>query len=152
MGTPTTAPATYKMKPRRVARLVAAVSGLAAGIFYVVFPPRTTTAYFDTAALAQAWGVFFFLGGLLCIWAWYSRLLIIDLIGLSLLVLGAGALSMAQTAVMFSAPITYTRGGGTFALYVLTGYLAARWQDVRADEREAKRAIDETGGARGEGS
>lgn len=140
-----------RTKPRRVARLAAAISGLAAGVFYVVFPPRTTTAYFDTSALAQAWGVFFVLGGLLCIWAWYSRLLIIDRIGLSLLTTGALSLSAAQTAVMLSAPITYTRGGGTFALYVLTGYLAARWQDVHADEREAKRAIDETGGARGEG-
>lgn len=133
-------------RPRRVARLVAAIAGVFAGLFYVFFPPNTTTAFLDAAWPAQVWGVFFLLGGFICAAAWWSRVLIMDRIGLSFLITATVALLFTQTGVMLNHPITYTRGGGTVVLAILAGFLIARWQDVRHDEQEAQAAIAATGG------
>lgn len=131
-------------RPRRVARFVAAVAGICAGLFYIVFPPQTTTNFLDSSWPAQAWGAFLFAGGALCAVAYTTRILVIDRLGLSFLITGTVSLLCAQTMVMLQQPITYTRGGGTVILAVLIGFLVARWQDVRHDEQEAQVAIEAT--------
>ena len=140
---------TGSSRPRRVARFIAALSGICAGLFYIVFPPQTTTAFLEASWPAQAWGAFLLAGGALCAVAYTTRILVIDRLGLSFLITGTLALLAAQTMVMLQYPITYTRGGGTVILAVLVGFLVARWQDVRHDEQEAQAAIAATGGATG---
>lgn len=131
-------------KPRRVARLIGAVFGILAGLFYIIFPPNTTTHFFDATWPAIAWGIFFLLGGVISSVAWWNRSLNLDRIGLTCLITGIAGLLFAQTMVMLEYPITYTRGGGTVILAVLAAYLIARWQDVRHDEQEAEAAIRAT--------
>lgn len=131
-------------RPRRVARFVAALSGICAGLFYIVFPPQTTTNFLDSSWPAQAWGAFLLAGGALCAVAYTTRILVIDRLGLSFLITGTVSLLCAQTMVMLQHPITYTRGGGTVILVVLIGFLVARWQDVHRDEQEAHVAIEAT--------
>lgn len=127
-----------------MARFVAAVAGICAGLFYIVFPPQTTTNFLDSSWPAQAWGAFLLAGGALCAIAYTTRILVIDRLGLSFLITGTISLLCAQTMVMLQQPITYTRGGGTVILAVLIGFLVARWQDVRHDEQEAQVAIEAT--------
>lgn len=135
---------TFSHTQRRVARLVGGVWGLVAGVFYVVWPPITTTKFLNSPWPAQAWGVFFLIGGLVSMVAWWRRVLVLDRIGLSFLITGTAALALTQATVMLSYPISYTRGGGTAVLFVLLGYLVGRWQDVRKDEIKAREAIDAT--------
>lgn len=123
---------------------MAAVAGICAGLFYVVFPPQTTTNFLDSSWPAQAWGAFLLAGGALCAVAYTTRILVVDRLGLSFLITGTVSLLCAQTMVMLQQPITYTRGGGTVILAVLIGFLVARWQDVRHDEQEAQAAIEAT--------
>lgn len=136
---------------RRIARLVASLVMVAAGLFYAFFPPNTATSYLDTSAFARAWGIFLLFGGVLCAWSWVNRVLVVDRIGLTFLLIGLTALSVVQTMVMFDQPVTWTRGGGTLVYWAIVGYLLARWQDVYHMEREAKAAIRATDEIRGSG-
>lgn len=128
-------------KPRRVARLIGSIIGVLAGVLYIVFPTVSSVGLFSASWPARAWGVFFLIGGAISCWSWFSRILILDRIGLSFLVTGAAALLFTQTLIMLEAPITLTRGGGTAVLGLLLACLISRWQDVRHEEREAQRAM-----------
>lgn len=133
-------------RPRRVWRLVSYLSGIAAGLFYILAPPLTTTTYLQSDFPAVAWGVALLCGGIISAVAWFSKLLTLDVIGLWLLIIGVAALLLTQAAVMFGAPITWTRGGGTIVLAILLGFLISRMQDVRHDEKLAEEAFNQTGG------
>lgn len=135
-------------KPRRVTRLVGAILGAVTGLFYIVFPPNTTTSYLDATWPAIWWGVFFLIGGVVSSISWWNRSLNLDRIGLSFLLTALGGLLFAQTMVMLEFPVTYTRGGGTVVIAMFAAYLTARWQDVRNEEKEAEAAIEETEQAR----
>lgn len=129
------------MKPRRVARFMGALFGIVAGLFYIIFPPEMITDYLGSTWPVAAWGAFFLAGGIVSSAAWWSRILVMDRLGLSFLITGTLGLLFAQTGLMLVQPITYARGGGTVVLAILAAYLIARWQDVRHDEQEAEWAI-----------
>lgn len=135
-------------KPRRVSRLVGAVLSAVTGVFYIVFPPVTTTSFLDATWPAIWWGVFFLIGGVVSSISYWNRSLNLDRIGLSFLLTALGGLLFAQIMVMLEFPISYTRGGGTVVIAMFAAYLTARWQDLRGEEKEAEAAIAATAQAR----
>ena len=116
----------------------------AAGLFYVLAPPNTTTSFFDTPAPAIMWGWVFAIGGLISLAGTLSRIVHVERLGVLFVAVAAAMLTAGQTLVMFADPITWTRGGGT--LVYLGGGLWAleRWWRLGLDER----AINEVADAR----
>lgn len=133
---------THGHRPRRVARLFAAIAGVLAGLFFIVFPPNSAVQLLEASWPARTWGAFLLAGGAISAIAWWRRNLTLDLLGLTCLIAGTGALFGNQFMIMIEHPITYTRGGGTVILGTLLGFLAARLQDVRQDAREDQEAQD----------
>src|SRR5690625_6278922 len=80
-------------KKRQLARLLAHLTAIGAGLFYVIHPPITTTTYLDATWPARTWGVFFIAGGIIAAFSWWRRLLTIKRIGLILEITGLVALS-----------------------------------------------------------
>lgn len=126
--------------PRRNARLIGYISAIVAGLSYIAFPPITSINQLSSALPAKLWGCFFALGGLVSVYAWVRRVLTLDRIGLSLIMIGLGALIINQHAVLLSDP-SWTRAGGTAILIVLFAFLVSRWQDVKHDEDLAEEAM-----------
>ena len=138
-------------KRRVLSRLLAHLAAVAAGLFYVIHPPVTTTTYLDATWPARTWGVFFILGGIIAAFAWWSRALTIKRIGLILETTALLALTTAQMMVMFDQGVTWTRGGTVMTLLFAIFLLAASWQDILYYEDEAERALlhlDVTGALR----
>lgn len=127
-------------KKRVVARLLAHLTAIGAGLFYVIHPPITTTTYLDATWPARTWGAFFIAGGIIAAFSWWHRLLTIKRIGLILEITALVALTAAQMMVMFDQGISWTRGGTVMALLFGIFLLAAYWQDVAHYEREADQA------------
>lgn len=119
--------------PRRIARLIGYFLICFAGLFYFFFPPVTTTTYLNSAAPAMMWGALLFIGGGICIWSWFSRVLILDRIGLSVIAT-AFVGNIINQAAIFIDTVTWTRGGNLLiSMFVMT-FLISRWQDVKHDE------------------
>ena len=127
-------------KRRVLSRLLAHFTAIAAGLFYIVHPPITTTTYLDAVWPARTWGVFFVVGGIIGAYAWSKRLLTIKRVGLVLEITALAALLVAQTLVMGDQGITWTRGGTVMTLLFAIFLLASYWQDILYYEDEAERA------------
>lgn len=138
-------------RPRRVARLFASIAGTLAGLFFIIFPPMSSTQLLEASWPARTWGAFFLAGGIVSAVAWWRRNLTVDLLGLTCLAAGTFTLTGNQLMLMLEHPITYTRGGGTVVLAVLLGFLVARLQDVYQDSKEAQAAQDALAEARSDG-
>lgn len=132
--------ATY---PRRHARLVGYISSILAGVAYIVFPPITSFYSYDAAWPAIGWGVLFILGGFVSIRAWYTRELLLDRIGLSLIIIGGFGMFIHQSYQSIVS-VSWTRLGYAGSILLLLSFLVSRWQDVLHDERMADKAVEET--------
>lgn len=124
----------------RAFRYAGAVAMITTGLFYVLYPPRTTSAFFDTTLFPQAWGLIIFASGFVTLWGMRTRILQVEQYGTLMFAIGGGLLALAQTLVMVSPPPTLTRGGGTFVLYCLVFLVTARYFELSADIRSAKLA------------
>ena len=132
----------HRPRPKRrvLSRLLAHLTAIAAGLFYVIHPPVTTTTYLDAIWPARTWGAFFILGGVIAALSWWRRLLTVKRIGMILEITALLALTAAQMMVMFDQGVSWTRGGGVMTLLFGIFLLAAYWQDIIYYEAEAERA------------
>lgn len=119
---------------------VTAIIFILAGLAYVVFPPRTTTQFFDATWPPLLWGGCMVLGGTLDLWGIRSKVYDWSILGLAFLWVGTGSLALAQTMVMIAPPPTLTRGGGTALYWVLMFFVIAKLVIVAADKRDGKYA------------
>lgn len=94
--------------------MAASFSGFGiSGLAYVLAPTRSTAQFFDTNAPAMMWGVVFLLGGIIAVTGVVKKLAHVERLGLMFIIIAGTVLTITQTAVMFSPPITWSRGGGT---------------------------------------
>lgn len=114
-----------------------------AGASYMIFPPRTTTRFFDGDWPPILWGAMMLIGGVLEIIGLRTRILNWSVLGLTFLWAGTGSLALAQTMVMIAPPPTLTRGGGTALYWILMALVVARLIIVSADKRDGKYAQDQ---------
>lgn len=126
----------------RFLRALGSLVFLAAGLFYVLAPPRTTTAFFDTPFPAIAWGSVFAFGGLISLIGVMTRYIHIERFGVFSIVVAGACLSIGQAFVMFNLPITWTRGGGLLAYVGFTLFAFERWYRLGADERAINAVVD----------
>lgn len=99
-----------------------------AGLAYMFFPPRTTAAFFDSEWPAVAWGAVFTFGGVISALGVLTNRPHHERLGVSLVLVAACCLTIAQFSVMFEIPITWTRGGGTLAYLGFTMWAFDRWK------------------------
>ena len=124
----------------RVCRLLATALVVAAGVYYLLAPPNTTTSFFNADWPPMAWGAIFLAGGVVTAVGIRSRILQVEHLGMLMIVVGSGMLALAQTLVMVEHPVTHTRGGGVLILWALMAFATARYFDLSADIRSAKLA------------
>lgn len=130
----------------RGARYIASALVVAAGLFYLMQPPRTTSNFFDGEWPPMVWGAVMVAAGFVIAWGLQSRVLQIEQYGMLMMGFGAGLLAAGQTLVMFGEPITWTRGGGTLILWALVAFASARYFELSAEIRSARLARARLGG------
>lgn len=129
-------------KTSRALRAIGSIVFTAAGGFYVLAPPSTTTAFFDTPVPAIMWGYVFAAGGLISLAGTFTRIIHVERLGVLFVVVAALMLVAGQSLVMFGDTITWTRGGGT-AVYLGFGLWAfERWWKLGRDERAINEIVD----------
>lgn len=99
----------------RALKLVAYTMFVGSGSMYVFFPPVSSAGFFGSAVPAIAWGVTFMAGGAVALIGTVQRVPHTERFGLTLVAIAGLILTLNQGALMFDAPITLTRGGGTLA-------------------------------------
>lgn len=122
----------------RLCRYIAASLVLAAGIYYLFQPPRTTIGFFDASWPPMAWGAIMIVGGAIVGAGLFTRIMQVEQYGMMMFGVGAGMLATSQTLVMFAPPITHTRGGGTLVLWALVAFSAARYFELSAEIRSGR--------------
>ena len=115
----------------RAAMLSAFVGFIVSGCFYVLAPPQSSSHYYDSSLPAVLWGVVFFIGGAIALWAIIKEVPHLERLGLILVVIAGAILTISQAALMFEFPITWTRGGGTGAYGSFTLLAFAFWLRLR---------------------
>lgn len=96
----------------------------AAGVSYMVAPPRTTSDFLDSSIPAMIWGGVFLAGAGIALGGIWSRVPHVERLGLALVIIAGLVLTAVQTLVMFDHPITWTRAGGTCAY---AGFTLIAW-------------------------
>ena len=129
-------------KSTRLFRALGSLVFLAAGLFYVLAPPRTTTSFFDTPFPAIAWGTVFVFGGAVSLIGVLTRYVHIERFGVFAIVVAGTCLSVGQAMVMFDVPITWTRGGGLLVYVAFTLFAFERWHRLGADEQAINAVAD----------
>lgn len=124
----------------RVLRLGAATLVVAAGFYYVLAPPVTTSTFFDASWPPIAWGALFLVGGGVAATGLRNRVLQVEQLGMLMIAVASGMLAFGQTLVMLDHPVTHTRGGGTLILWAFMLFAGARYFDLSADIRSARLA------------
>lgn len=125
----------------KAARYLASTLVIAAGVFYVYYPPQTTSAFFDGTWPPRIWGAIMVVSGFVIVWGIRSKVLQVEQIGMLAMAVGAGLLSLGQTLVMLSEPVTWTRGGGTLILWALVSFALARYFELSSEIRSSRRAL-----------
>lgn len=130
------------MRAAHIAMGAAFTGFVLSGTAYVIAPPRTTAQYFDSSLPAVLWGVVFFIGGIVAVTGVIKKTPHLERLGLILIVIAGAVLTLSQAAVMFSSPITWTRGGGTgvYASFTLLAY--AFWLRLRKQVETVNLAAD----------
>lgn len=108
-------------------RIIGSVIFLSAGVFFLMFPPQTAAAFFETTWMSMADGALFALGGGISLLGAYSRRADIERLGVSLVVIAGFFLFAMQVYIMFSPPITWTRGGHTLVYFGFATWALDRW-------------------------
>lgn len=132
-----------RIRDSRALHFAVAILSVVAGLFYLVFPPVTTTGFFEGSWPPRTWGAALAIGGIIKLVGLITRILDWQLLGLTFLVAGWVALALAQTLVMFGPPISPTRGGGTIALWVLVIHVALRFVVVACDREDGHQAQEQ---------
>ena len=96
----------------------------AAGVSYMVFPPRTTSDFLDSSIPAMIWGLVFLVGAGIALGGVWTRVPHVERLGLALVIIAGVVLTAVQALVMFDPPITWTRAGGTGAY---AGFTLIAW-------------------------
>ena len=96
----------------------------AAGVSYMVFPPRTTSDFLDSSIPAMIWGLVFLAGAGIALGGVWTRVPHVERLGLALVIIAGVVLTAVQALVMFDPPITWTRAGGTGAY---AGFTLIAW-------------------------
>lgn len=126
----------------RALRAIGSIVFTAAGGFYILAPPSTTTSFFDTPVPAIMWGYVFAAGGIISLIGTLSRIVHLERLGVLFVVVAAAMLVAGQSMVMFADPITWTRGGGTL-IYMGFGLWAfERWWRLGRDEKAINEIVD----------
>lgn len=136
--------APVKFKGRRAVRLVSALAAIILGGVYLVVVPDVSAAVAGQAWLVRAWGSSLLVGGLLTLQSWFSRVLIVERLGLTFIITGLAALLAVQLTLTVGSPEASGVGGSALVVMMLS-YVIARWEDVRHDEHLAKEATRERG-------
>lgn len=79
--------------------------------------------------------------GFVIVWGIRSKVLQVEQIGMLAMAVGAGLLSLGQTLVMLSEPVTWTRGGGTLILWALVSFALARYFELSSEIRSSRNAL-----------
>lgn len=96
----------------------------AAGVAYMVAPPRTTSDFLDSSIPAMIWGFVFLVGAGIALGGIWKRIPHVERLGLMLVIIAGAVLTVVQSLVMFDPPITWTRAGGTGAY---AGFTLIAW-------------------------
>lgn len=115
----------------RAVMLSAFVGFVVSGGFYIFQPQNSSSHYYDSSLPAILWGVVFFIGGAIAVWAIIKRIPHLERLGLMLVIIAGAILTISQAALMFELPITWTRGGGTGAYGSFTLLAFAFWLRLR---------------------
>lgn len=134
------------IRDSRALHFAVAGGSITAGLFYVVFPPVTTTGFLEASWPPRTWGAALILGGIVKLVGLHSRVLDWQLLGLTLLFTGWGTLAVAQTLVMAGPPFAPTRGGGTIGLWILVIYVIIQVVAVACDREDGRQAKDQIEG------
>lgn len=125
----------------RRARIASVGMMVATGIFFIVWPPMSTSALWGGWSWAPIiWGFFMVLGGTLSIWGIHSRILQVEQTGKFILVLAIAFYILNQTLIMFQIPITPTRAGGTGILVAYLLSVLSRYFAISADIKASRAA------------
>lgn len=116
---------------------------IAAGLAYIIFPPRTTSQFFDGQWPPILWGVMMVIGGVFELIGLRTKILNWSVLGLTFLWAGCGSLAAAQSMVAVAPPPTFTRGGGTIAYWILMLLIIARLIIVSLDKRDGQIAQEQ---------
>ena len=119
----------------RTTRACGSVLFTAAGAFYVLAPPNTTTAYFDTPWPAILWGLVFLVGGIMSLVGTLTQYVHVERLGVLWCAIAAAMLTLGQAAVMLDHPVTWTRGGGTLVYAGFAAWAFERWMRLAPDEK-----------------
>lgn len=135
-----------RIRDSRALHYVVAAASVAAGFFYVAFPPLTTIGYMEASWPPRAWGVALLAGGIVKLVGLGTRILDWQLLGLVCLFTGWAALAVAQSLVMAGPPFAPTRGGGTIGLWVLVTYVVTQIIAVACDREDGRQASNQIEG------
>lgn len=127
-------------------RFAGSVIFAAAGAFYILAPPLTTSNFFDSEWPAILWGMTFFFGGIISAIGTSTQRPHIERFGVLAVAIAAFCLTAGQTMVMLDDAITWTRGGGTLVYFGLGMWALDRYIHLSADV-SAMNAIKEGGDA-----
>lgn len=126
----------------RFSRASGSVIFVLAGIFYVFAPPNTTTEFFDTSWPAIAWGAVFIVGGFISGYGTLAKFPQVERLGVFMVMVAAICLTGAQIMVMWNAPVTWTRGGGTLVYLGFSAWVFDRWARLGDDEAAIRQVAD----------
>lgn len=111
-------------KSVRAVMTAAFLGFILSGMLYIAAPPRTTAQFLDSNGPAMLWGVVFLAGGVIAVAGVVKKLPHVERLGLMFIIIAGVVLTITQAFVMFSTPITWSRGGGTgiYASFTLLAF------------------------------
>lgn len=122
---------------------IIAVGFIVGGVAYLIFPPQTTSQFFDGSWPARTWGAAMIVGGVLDFIGLRTKFVDWSILGLAFLWAGTGSLALAQTMVMIAPPPTLTRGGGTALYWLLMIFVVSKLVVKVADKRDGRIAQEQ---------
>ena len=126
----------------RAVMVAAFIGFVISGIAYIIAPPRTTAQDFDSSVPAVMWGGVFLVGGIVAVAGVVKKTPHLERLGLMLIIIAGSVLTLSQAAVMFSDPVTWTRGGGTGVYGSFTLLAIAFWLRLRKQVETVNLAAD----------
>ena len=104
-----------------------------AGLAYLLIPPRSSTAYFDSSWPAKSWGLLFLLGGIISLWGVLMKRTHTEKLGVAFVAVATLALALNNGLLMFDHPILWSRLGGGLFYLACSMWALERWDRLGKD-------------------